>query len=179
MALKSLKTDTLNTVGDVNGLVHIETVTFAGVSSQSINDVFNSDYTFYKVLLSIFGSANTNYRLRLGTSGTPDTGSHYFFVNYLQNTSSTQTTSSASNQTSWFVGSHSGSAPLRDINTIEIANPNVASRTNSVWSGFSRDASRMQNGGGFIEQDTQYTDLFIIPDTGTISGRAQVYGYNQ
>jgi hypothetical protein len=155
------------------------TVTISGASTLSLNGVFNSTYTHYRVMLSIFGSTSTNYRLRFGTSNSAYSGAEYFFVNYLQNTASSQTTSSAGSQTSWFIGSHGSTSNLRDVNTIEIGNPNVAARTTAVWSGLSRDLSRMQSGAGFIEQDTQYTDLFLVPDSGTISGTISVYGYNK
>ncbi len=79
MALKSLKTDTLNTVGDVNGLVHIKQETWSGVSSVSINDVFSADYDTYTVILSRCVSASTSAVLqaRLRVSGADATGSNY------------------------------------------------------------------------------------------------------
>jgi hypothetical protein len=155
------------------------TVTFTTCSVIGLNNIFSSSYTFYRVILSVYGSASSNYRVRLGTSGTAYAGADYFNSNYLLNTSNAATLSGAGSLTSWFIGSHASTANLRDINTIEIANPNITSRTTAVWSGYSRDVSRMQNGGGFIEQDTQYTDLFLVPDSGNITGTISVYGYRK
>ena len=77
MALKSFKTDTLNTVGDVNGLVHIETRTVSASASEIFNDVFSSTYDNYKILIDYTTSTQSQLRMRLRVSGTDATGSNY------------------------------------------------------------------------------------------------------
>jgi hypothetical protein len=161
------------------GLTLINTTSFSAVSSQSFTNVFSSTYKFYRVLISLYGSASTNYRLRFGTSGSAYTGGEYFFSNYILTTGGSASTSNGTSQTSMYLGSHASSATSEDITNLEICNANVAANTMCLWNTYSRALDRQQNGGGFVNQNTQYTDFFLVPDSGTITGKAQIYGYNQ
>jgi hypothetical protein len=60
------------------GLVKINTTSFTGVSSQSINSVFSATYTNYQILLTLSAVSNdTNVSLRLRTGGADASGSNY------------------------------------------------------------------------------------------------------
>jgi hypothetical protein len=69
---------TVKSVADGRGLIHINTTTFSGVSSQSVSSVFSSTYDNYRIIFSnLDGSTSAAIQLRLGTTST---GYYYNFI---------------------------------------------------------------------------------------------------
>lgn len=63
--------------GGGTGLAFVNKTTFSGVTSQSINNVFTSTYTNYKIIVKIVGLGN-DLNLRMRASGTDNTSSEYW-----------------------------------------------------------------------------------------------------
>ena len=62
-----------------NGLVHINTTSFSGVTSQSVNNVFSATYDKYMILIDIIcNTAAGRPFFRLRASGTDATGTDYY-----------------------------------------------------------------------------------------------------
>jgi hypothetical protein len=150
------------------GLTLINTTTFSGVSSQSVNSVFTSTYRNYKILFDIQGTTAAQTGLRLRASGTDNTGSDY---NYDFGTAggSTNDTSFRLMRTDNGLG---GSA------VVDVFGPQVTYKTvvNTLSTG--------NDGGvdgypvfGQINVTTGYDGFTIFPNSGTITGRFYVYGY--
>jgi hypothetical protein len=60
-----------------SGLTLINTTSFTGVSSQSINDVFSATYENYVVVMCFENTADTTNFFRWRVSGTDDSSANY------------------------------------------------------------------------------------------------------
>jgi hypothetical protein len=82
------------------GMVLLNTTSFSGVSSQSVNDVFSATYDEYLIQLNGKGSTGAGVLFRLRASGSDATNATYNYQNFVA--SSTSVSGSRSNtQTSW------------------------------------------------------------------------------
>jgi hypothetical protein len=171
MALKSLKTDTLNTVGDVNGLVHINTTSFSAVSGVDVDDVFNEDFQNYRVILKYERSSAANVLLRFRSVDGTSTVASYFYTR-LRHAGSTSTTTfqTASSQTSILLGDDNNSVAF-DLYDIQ-----KTSRKSGV--GVARKTDRTFETVLYgTTQTTVFTGLNLSIASGNITGTIQVFGY--
>jgi hypothetical protein len=157
------------------GLTLINTTSFSAVASQSINSVFSSTYTNYKVLFNLTSaSASTgNILIRLRASGSDATGSNYFrsgYVNFNGTLTSTYTTT-----TGWPIGN-----PLiagSGASDIILFRPNEAATT-QITQAASQFADTTQQYCGNHTLTTAYDGLTIFTDGGqTITGTVSIYGF--
>jgi len=164
------------------GMVLLNTTSFSGVSSQSINDVFSATYRNYKIICNFAQSAVGYMQIRVRVSGTDDTGSNYKFAaigykssnapyNDYGSTTSWQDlgTTSTSTSNTFFV--------LDVINPFE-AMPTIISGKSVAYDTATSGVLSDINYSGWHTQATSYTALNLIPNTGTITGTAKIYGYN-
>jgi hypothetical protein len=169
-------------VGSSNqGLTLINTTSFSGVASQSINDVFSSTYDSYKIVISrcVPATGNPAIRFRLRVSAT-DSSTQYYYGGI--------TSISAGNTTNYVRGDNDtsinlGAASANNTfgNFIDIHQVNSAARTILNY-GISQDDGTNYSGGAgssFHNVTTAYTGFTIFPSTSTISGSLSVYGYNK
>lgn len=185
LAIRTLGQDIDTTLGvyAAPGLVHINTTSFSAVSSQSVNSVFSSTYTNYKIITNITATSNTGdtgLRLRLRVSGT-DNSSGIYRMNevYVVSTSSTITNDAGGSNTYFTIGHIDDSAPGTFIIS-ELGRPFVAARTNYI-----NHQTVIRNGGdsrsswmsGNHDTATSYDGFTIYPDTGNITGSVSVYAY--
>ena len=145
----------------------------SGVASQSFNDVFSATYENYRVILTGSMSANENILLRYRVSGADDSTSNYNF----QRLSGSSTTVSASRTT----GSSSKIINIWDANLstaqLEIYRPFLTEATGSYCIG-AADGVTVQNFAGRFTLTTSFTGFTIIAASGTLTGKAVIYGYN-
>ena len=148
-------------------------------SSFQVNGCFSATYDNYlvKMFLSTYVNAT---QLRFGTSGTPNTGSIYqTMYGVFRNPTSPNTNVNGSNNQTKFGLTVENDAPV--FYNIEIYNPFATASTgiiSSTASGLSVNGSVSRgNYGGGVNGTTSFTDIVIIPDSGTIDGYIKIYGY--
>jgi len=155
------------------GMVLLNTTSFSGVATQSINDVFSTTYDNYFITMNITSVSSTIMRFRWRVSGADNSTSNY---NY-QTLSANSTTLTGARALS------------TDINNIGVNNNNDHGINIVVLTPFATDKtyfSARNTGGvdsnlsdGKFSATTSFTGFTIIPGAGNISGTVQVFGYNK
>ena len=165
------------------GLTLINTTSFSGVASQSINDVFSATYTNYRIILTADSSVNSvDVNMRLRVSGSDNSSSNYIWDRTQINgalTTENQSSGNSTPATSWNFCAMSGGYPGFCI--ADIVRPFATDHTGftssySYWD----SAANHANGriGGLTSVTTSYTGFTIIMGSGTITGTLSTYGYN-
>ena len=85
MAIKTFTAGSVLTASDTNtflanaGLVWLNTTTFSNEASKSIDNVFSSTYTNYRIVVQLYGQTNSNIvRMTLITTGGTERTAGYF-----------------------------------------------------------------------------------------------------
>jgi hypothetical protein len=161
-----------------SGLTLINTTSFSGVATQSVNDVFSATYDNYRVLLNITSSsASPGITLRYRVSGTDATGNDY----HSQEISAASTTVSgerSSPQT--FIDRVAVSITTTGgIASMDIFNPFATEYTNLFSNYAFFDATAIRSRAGQHRLANSYTGFTLISGSGTITGNVSVYGYNK
>ena len=155
------------------------TVTFSSVSSVSLNNVFSSTYTNYRIELNgTNASTLLNWHAKMRASGSDST------ANY--NSSEFWVSSAGSSG----IGSYINNGGFFQINTndnsnggcptwFDIFRPFEAAVTNVLGQGYDGSAGKSKYFGGLHNVSTSYDGITIACNTGTISGIISVYGYNK
>jgi hypothetical protein len=141
-------------------------VTFSGVSSVSLNDVFSSTYDNYVIIYDAAGIDYNNLRLRV--SGTDASGANYT-EQILESYATTVAAARRTSQTS--VRSSYATSQVE----VYVYNPNKATTThiksnviineNSLWFAYGAHAV-----------STSYTGFTLFPTSSTLTGTITVYG---
>ena len=153
------------------------TVSFSAVSSVSLNNVFNSTYDNYKVMITIDTLEAKTCGLRMRVSGSDASGA----TDYKW---SLQYFTGAGNPANDGGSTGASSATLLNLSAggiatgaIEIMNPFLAKFTHSFRLGA---YSSTHHFGSFIHTvNTSYDGFTLISSSGTITGTVSVYGYNE
>lgn len=171
-------------VGSSNqGLTLINTTSFSGVASQSINDVFSATYDHYKILLRLTAASTdltVNFRFRV--SGADNTTSNY-------------------NKVGWYVGSDASSGngnslsqSLFQLGTFDTTNPTYHLHDILISLPFSTDYTQFQSTDGYKSQGgthfsefnsnwfnatTSFTGFSVYASTGNITGSVSTFGINK
>jgi hypothetical protein len=158
------------------GMVLLNTTSFSGVSSQSINDVFSATYDNYRIIVTGVSVSGPALGARLRVGGTDNsTASSYVIQTLLAN--STGVSGSRVTDSQWFFGNMGIS--LVNGYCIDLFDPFKASAT-----GFSSFLSRSDSGAflqihsGTHNQTVSYTGFTLLPGS-SITGSVSVYGYNK
>jgi hypothetical protein len=163
------------------GMVLLNTTSFSGVSSQSINDVFSATYDHYQIVVNVSGSGFQTGSIRLRVSGADDSNAVYDYAGQYQTSASTiwQNSGAAGNQTSW-LGFNYGTNGLQ-FNRINIYNPFSANRTLFFAETHEPGASSLTfTRNGQFRNTTSFTGISFIQAGGTtFTGSIQVYGLNK
>ena len=156
-------------------------VTFSGTESIALNSVFNSTYQNYLMVFNGTTSAAelVNFRMRLGA--TDATGANYQRAGAYRVTNEAIGGLGAINQTSAFMPVLTGTGTNKYF-TVNILNPFEAKPTIIYGKG-----ADCQAGASFSMIDisaqhdlsNSYDGIILYPGSGTITGTARVYGYNQ
>jgi hypothetical protein len=163
------------------GLVLLNTTSFSGVASQSINSVFSSTYDNYRILCFLTpSSAVTTTQLRLRLSGTDSTASSYS-RQQLRAYGTTVATTSAT-ETGWQFGASFNNEDDADAKVIavDMFRPALAVNTKYLFQHFQGTADQELNYvGGVHTVATAYDGFTIFALAGNITGTVSVYGYNK
>lgn len=166
-------------VATPSGLTLITTSTFSAVSSVSINNCFSATYDNYFISLNISAfSATTDLLMRLRAGGTDATGATDYTRQVMVSFSSTVAAATAASS-SWQIGGSYTSLPIYS-GKINLDNPFLAAKThatNQVIYTTAAPTWQTVRDGFSHNQTTSYDGATIYPSSGTITGVARIYGY--
>ena len=166
------------------GMVLLNTTSFSGVATQSVNNVFTSTYRNYRVLIEISaGSADAALSLRLRASGSDQSGASYDTALYGAQGNGTAFAFGATGGTQVFIGDvDTNNSYFAYAFSIDIFRPNENDRTVfNIISGFIRQAGAFAGiSGSAIYNSAYVADGFtILNSAGTnMTGKITIYGYN-
>ena len=156
------------------GLVLLNTTSFSGVASASVNNVFSATYDNYFVRIygTFVASDWANLRLRVG--GVDNSTASSYSRQALDGTSTTAS-AFAESTTSYRVA-YKGSANVA-IGEISIYRPFLASSTFFSNTTGSEASTGIQT--GFHNQSTSYDGFSLIANGNNFSATVSVYGVNK
>lgn len=163
--------------GGANGLTLISTATGSAASAITFNNVFNSTYQNYRIVIDTTAtSVNTNIDFRLRASGTNSTGNNYIFATFYQRVTGA-TALDNGNPLDRLILTRSNLA-LCGI-SIDLYSPAIATQTKATFLSHGGDASSWLAGFGNLYHDlgNSYDGFTIYPTSGTITGTVRIYGY--
>lgn len=147
-------------------------VTFTGVTSVSLNGVFTSAYSAYRIVLDATHSTETNMLLRLRASGTDASSAYYSKLIYSRYDGTGVFGDAVRNNSDnmWIGTGGTG----RGI-VIDLQNPQLASAT--AFQMLNADNNASAPGGGRHTTATAYDGFTLYVAAGTTTGTVRVYGY--
>lgn len=167
--------------GATNGTVSSSgVVSFSGAASVNILDAFSINYPNYLVVVSVTtSSATTDLRYRYGAAGSVNSSANYTYSGMSYDSAAATAAVGQENQTSARLGEMFASSST--TSELFIANPNAPVTTHA----YTRNAGRRSDGGmrsfwmtQWYNPTTSFTDIQFLPNSGTITGSVQVYGYS-
>ena len=164
------------------GMVLLNTTSFSGVASQSVNDVFSATYTSYKIVIRITDTASDGFmNLRFRVSGTDTSSANYSSAYYGVGATFVGDTGGAAAQTAVYVG-YSENANEFAFSAVELANPFLLQPTLvqslSAYKTAANNITILNTGGG-LDNTTSYTGFtLLMPGGGNATGVVSTYGYN-
>jgi hypothetical protein len=168
--------------GGASGLTLVTTGTYSASSGVSLNSIFTSTYTNYRVMFVGTISSNNNCNIRWRASGTDNTAS-----NYLWGIQGITFGGSAANEYAGaslvgfsqvgYMGNNGQSHVVLDIfNPQATANTTYSGQNLYTSSGTAGNFYQTQ---GLLSVTTSYDGLTFYPAAGTITGSYWVYGYQK
>lgn len=157
-------------------------VTFSGVNSVSLNGIFTTEYSRYRIQLNNFASSgNVLINFRGRTSGTDFTTANYYW-SYVFSRVSTATPggNGASSDSKLSIGGMNSPASSTCGGWIEIDRPKAANNKIVTGQFWGADGTGMIdiNSGGIIYNTASFDGFTIYPNSGTLSGDIQVFAFN-
>jgi hypothetical protein len=159
-------------------LILISTTSFSSVASQSINDVFSSTYTNYKIIINCNTSINTQMDWRFRVSGSDDSNANYN-GNRIETSGASSLTATGSYSAT--AGGIAYIATTQGAVLLEVFNPQASRPT--FWHGlgaqFATSSYNRVNFAGAYNGTTSFTGFTLLPASGNITGEVSVYGYSK
>jgi hypothetical protein len=153
------------------GMVLLNTTSFSAVASQSLNNIFSANYTNYKILI------NTSYNvlnMRLRVGGVDNTTASSYATTFVS-VGSTALSNNRVTDTSFEIMDNTGLGSV----ALEVFAPFTTEKTRIVSNAVNDSGtSRLYLGYGFHNQTVSYDGITIFPDSSTLTGSIEVYGYN-
>jgi hypothetical protein len=177
MALTLITPTSIATTGGSGSISATGAVSFTSASAISLNDVFSSTYTNYRIVFNCTKSTNCNIGMRLRVSGSDDTSSVYATKwIYVSNTTLGQY---EVNTTRFeLVNSDTQS----QVNTLDLIDPFATATTiliGSSLSGMYATQAQVTTNFARFGATTSFTGFTMIPNAGNITGTVSVYGYRK
>lgn len=149
-------------------------VTFAGVTSFSLNSVFTSAYSNYRIVVNAKASAATNLNFRFRTSGTDISAGYYGASIYATNNTGVAVGDQKTNADTSFFGG---------LNTTNGVSVTSEIQPEAGVSKIFNNISLSYIGGVQIcsystTTGTRPDGFTIYPVSGSVTGTVQVFGYN-
>jgi hypothetical protein len=163
------------------GMVLLSSLTFSGVTSQSINDVFSATYDNYRFIMpitSLAGNATITMRLRVG--GVDNSAANYT-TETLLGLGAVASAVLNNNGTSFVMQSIDGSTDnFRYVAAFDIFQPFTTTRTLGLGTIGVTNPTNFFNASASLTHSTNTSfDGFTILSSVAISGTIQVFGYNK
>jgi hypothetical protein len=168
------------TSGKNVGLVHINTTSFSGVASQSINDVFSTSFDNYRAVLKVDGTASGLISFRLRVSGSDATGSNYEQQGVRIRSGTIANPEGTALGASFRLLDVTLNTPKNGV-SFDLISPFLAENTqyNSAGFEFQAAAQAAEFRAGNHNLNTSYTGLTLFPASGNITGTISIYGYRK
>jgi hypothetical protein len=165
------------------GLTLIKTQTFSSVSAVNVDDVFNTTYENYRIIIShknVTSQDACYLRFRSGSPAADNSTSNYYWAgHFVESSYSNITLAKGDPATSARIGVTALEFSLMDI---LITNPFQSEKTTFIANcgyGLSSNEGGYNTEGGYINLTTSFTGFSIVPGSGTISGSVSAYGFNK
>ena len=164
------------------GLTLLNTTSFSGVATQSINDVFSATYDNYRVLVKLTAMSTTgDFQFRYRVSSSDNTTSNYNMLRQRSNAAAVNTNQDTSLSYLLLASFHSTTG-VKNI-AMDIMSPFLTENSQITFVGSTADNVNNQIGtyltsGGF-NTTTSFTGFTIFPASGTMTGSVSVYGYSK
>jgi hypothetical protein len=155
------------------GLTLINTTSFSGVASQSVNDVFSATYDNYRLVFNYFGSVGTTARLKWRVAGADNSSNLYYSQGLLSSTSSVTGAADGPVTTGHILGQHVTVRSM--LSTYDVGNPFAS--LNTQFLGLRAKDGEFELKLAAYDGATSFTGFTIIPASGTITGSVSVYAY--
>ena len=153
-------------------------------TGTTVDDVFTSTYTNYKIVANVTGSHTTTqgFKIIMRASGSDDTNSKYtsgvrtFRINSDNEFETRNDVQTSGFDLSGWDGSQTGNAVSRDIT---LYGPQTNRRTTLSGTGMTDEVSnqQMMYFGGSFEDTTSFDGITIKPSAGTWTGQINIYGW--
>ena len=162
------------TTPSTGSMTLISTTSFSGATTANIDNIFSSNYTAYKVILSRWNTSGGNcvFKLRYG-SNTQST--NYYGLATGINSNGTSQSTLSSGATSFGAGfdNQTGSGVL-ELTFLDVGTSAIQPMWHGIWNGH---ANYLQLVGGQINANWQtYTGIQFLSASGNVSGTVSVYG---
>ena len=155
------------------------TVTFSGVSSQSINDVFSTTYDNYKLVIKLVSSVETRLDFRMRVSGADNTTSNYYKESNIAKDTGVAGAESLAQDKFIGYGTNTTITPI----LFEVFSPFIAEATGFLgWNHKVETLATVHENNfssGIHNVASSFTGISLIAASGTITGTVSVYGYNK
>jgi len=152
-------------------------VTFTLCETLTLNGVFTSAYSNYRIVWGGLASINPTLQMRLVTAGTPASATDYN-RQQLSASSTTVVGLKETSQTLWIICNNINT--VADNFSMDIFNPKATKETTfNIFSYSTHVGAYWQSVGGVHVLTTSYDGIQFIPTAGNFSGIVTVYGYNQ
>jgi hypothetical protein len=158
------------------GLVKISSTSFTASSAVNVDSVFNGTYKNYRIVTRYTMSANDTMALRYRASGTTDSSANYYVNGAVMTGGGVGNAATASQTKLTINGGGMSSAGL----IVDVYGPNLGgyiqmtSQAASLTSGAYASAYAV---GGFLDKSYTADGFALVPNSGTITGTVEVYGY--
>jgi hypothetical protein len=178
---QELAEDVETAIAGAGGLKFISSVTFAAATAVSMNNVFTSDFTNYRIVFQIFGgTAASTLTMRLRAAGTDASSNVYKWTYSGYNNVAGNEAGQNTATTSWTILTDQGNDS--SFGAYDIMGPQVASTTQIIGSGTRLNASNnigYLTVGGAHSANTSYDGFTLLASTGNIQAIVNVYGYRK
>jgi hypothetical protein len=149
------------------------TVSFTSASAVSLNGVFSSTYDNYLIVCSMVGSTSTNINARMRAAGSDNSTSSSYIRQrlYIASTSVEGTSTTSNLWDNGIIGTNISSY------LVELFDPFLASMT--AFSSRSGSGAIFLDAKGYHTQTVSYDSYTFSAASGTITGKASIYGYKK
>jgi len=158
------------------GMVLLNTTSFSGVSSQSVNTVFNSTYDNYYIEIHMTNATGTNNDItfKLRNAGTDKS------TNYLTKGSYLSAATIADYGSGTTTGVYLANVPVGPLiySKINVSRPAISGQTTIMSDAIGSNETRYIANARQTETTT-FDSFTLITSGGTITGTVSTYGYNK
>ena len=164
------------------GLILLSSNSVSASSGITVDSIFSSTYTNYKIVASITGSHTTTqfFRIVLRTSGVDNTSSTYTSGVRTFRISSDNEYEQRDDATTYFnlTGWDGSATNNRESIDITLYSPAETARTQYSGTYVTDEVAAQQMGylGGTFENTTIFDGINIYPSAGTFTGQINIYG---